>query len=169
MTMAFVNAGRGVDVWIVRGRSWWSERQPRERILILGLAILLTLAVIVNGVVRPLIDARREAQAEIALYDALEVRLRAAGPNLRPPTSAISGGSLQTVATMTASEAALPIREISEQGETTLVSLDNVAFTALMTWVDRLEREQGVVVTQADVERQTAPGVVNARLTLTRP
>ncbi|WP_395651063.1 type II secretion system protein GspM, partial [Brevundimonas sp.] len=113
MTLAFVNAGRGVDVWIVRGRSWWSERQPRERLLLCGLAVLLALAVIINGIARPLIEVRREARAEIALFDALEVRLRAAGPNLRPPTSTIAGGSLQTVATMTAAEAALPIREIA--------------------------------------------------------
>lgn len=169
MSMAIVNAGRGLEVWVVRGRSWWQDRQPRERVLILGLAILLALALIVNGVVRPLIEVRREAMAEIALYDDLEVRLRAAGASLKPPTNTAAGGSLQTVATMTASEAALPVREIGEQGDTTVVSLDGVTFVALMTWVDRLEREQGVVVTQADVERQTAPGIVNARLTLARP
>lgn len=169
MTMAFVNAGRGVDVWIVRGRSWWSERQPRERLLLCGLAVLLALAVIINGIARPLIEVRREARAEIALFDALEVRLRAAGPNLRPPTSTIAGGSLQTVATMTAAEAALPIREIAEQGETTVVAFDSVNFVALMTWIDRLEREQGVMAQSAEIERQTAPGIVNARLTLARP
>uniref|UniRef100_UPI003784E100 type II secretion system protein GspM n=1 Tax=Brevundimonas sp. TaxID=1871086 RepID=UPI003784E100 len=86
-----------------------------------------------------------------------------------PPTSTIAGGSLQTVATMTAAEAALPIREIAEQGETTVVALDSVNFVALMTWIDRLEREQGVVAQSAEIERQSAPGIVNARLTLTRP
>ena len=157
-----------VEVWTVRGRSWWDERAPRERLLLSGLLAVLVLAIAVQGVWRPVSDARRAARQEIRIYDDLATRLRAAGPNLKPATGAPRTGSLPAVLTTTAGESALAIRQIEQQGAVTVIALDGVNFNALIAWLDRLQREQGVSVSRAELERQTAPGVVNARLSMVR-
>ncbi len=144
-----------IVLWVGRGRTWWEERQARERLLLAGLAALLAIFLILNVFWRPVYTARQNALTEIRLYDALAVRLRAAGPTLRAPTGAVQGGTPQAVVTATAGEASLAIRQIEQQGAETRVVLDGVDFVRLVQWLERLER-------------QTAPGVVNARVSLVR-
>lgn len=168
MTMASLTVPPSVEVWLVRSRSWWSTRQPRERMLMTGLVVLIGVFLFVNGVWGPLRDARRTAHQDIRVYDDLASRLRAAGPTLRSPSTAIRSGSIQAVVTLTAGESALAIRQIEQEGAATTVVLDGVNFAALIAWLDRLERDQGISVTRAAIERQIAPGVVNARLSLVR-
>jgi type II secretory pathway component PulM len=64
------------------------------------------------------------------------------------------------IVTITASESALQIRQIEQQGELTRVVLEAVDFNRLVQWLDRLERDAGVTVAAGRIERQTAPGEV---------
>lgn len=157
-----------VTVWVVRSRTWWDERQARERVLIAGLAAVLTVFVILNVFWRPVHQARQNAITEIRLYDALAVRLKAAGPTLRAPIGTGPVGPPQAIVTSTAGEAALAIRQIEQQGTQTRVVLDGADFVKLVQWLERLEREAGLSVADAELERQAAPGVVNARLALVK-
>ena len=151
------------------GRAWWEARALREQVLLLCLATILVLAAAIGGFVKPLQAVRAEASADIRLYDSLAVRLRAAGPELRTQsTRAAASGTVQTIASTTAGELALPIRQIEQRGAVTNVTLSAVDFTLLMRWFDRLDKEAGITVTSARIERQTLPGVVNARLSLVR-
>lgn len=151
------------------GRSWWEARAPREQALLLGLATVLVLAAAIGGFVKPLEAVRAEARADIRLYDSLTVRLRAAGPDLNAQATRLAGtGTVQVIASTTAGELALPIRQIEQRGAMTNVILSEVDFTRLMRWLDQLDRESGITVTSARIERQTLPGVVNARLSLVR-
>lgn len=168
MTLAPLILPANVEVWVVRGRSWWEARQARERLLLMGLAIVLTTALLIVGVWDPVRDARAKAHADIETYDQLAVRLQAAGPILKPPSQVSRAGSIQSVLTVTAGESALAIKQVDPQGESGVVALDNVDFSALVAWLDRLDRQQGIGVTSAQIERQTAPGRVNARLSVVR-
>jgi|APLak6261689370_1056187.scaffolds.fasta_scaffold07377_2 general secretion pathway protein M len=151
------------------GRTWWEARAPREQALLLCLAAILVLAVAIGGFVKPLQAVRAEARSDIRLYDSLAVRLRAAGPELNAEaTRAARTGSVQAIVSTTAGELALEIRQIEQRGAVTNVTLSAVEFTRLMRWLDRLDREAGITVTSARIERQTLPGVVNARLSLVR-
>lgn len=151
------------------GRTWWEARALREQVLLLCLATTLVLGAFIGGFVTPLQAVRAEARSDIRLYDSLAVRLRAAGPELNEQvTRAALTGSVQAIASSTAGELALPIRQIEQQGAVTNVTLSDVDFTRLMRWLDRLDQEAGITVTSARIERQTLPGVVNARLSLVR-
>lgn len=151
------------------GRTWWEARALREQALLLCLATTLVLAAFIGGFVTPLQAVRAEARSEIRLYDSLAIRLRAAGPELNAQaTRAARTGSVQAIASSTAGELALSIRQIEQQGAVTNVTLSAVDFTRLMRWLDRLDQEAGITVTSARIERQTLPGVVNARLSLVR-
>jgi general secretion pathway protein M len=158
-----------VGTWISRGRTWWEDRAPREQALLLVLAATGLLWGALVGVVAPLQQARAEAQSEIRLYGELATRLRAAGPALKAPSaSTIRSQPVQMIVTLTASESALRIRQIEQQGAVTSVVLDAVDFNRLVQWLDRLERDAGVTVAAGRIERQTMPGIVNARLSLMR-
>jgi len=151
------------------GRTWWEARAPREQALLLCLATVLILAAVIGGFVKPLQAVRAEARADIRLYDSLAVRLRAAGSDLNAQaTRAARTGSVQAIASTTAGELALQIRQIEQQGAVTNVVFSDVDFTRLMRWLDRLDQEAGITVTSARIERQPLPGVVNARLSLVR-
>lgn len=154
---------------IVQGRTWWDGRAPREQALLLCLATLVVLSLAIVGFVKPVQQARTTAIADIAMYDALAARLRAAGPGLTPPTGrTVRSGPLQTLVTATAGESGLQIRQIEQQGAATAVALDGADFVRLVQWLERLDREANVSVTSARLERQTVPGTVNARLSLVR-
>ena len=152
-----------------RARTWWDDRAPRERSLLLVLATILLLWGSWAGIWLPLQQARTAAQSEIRLYTELATRLRTAGPTLQTPAAGtIRSQPVQMIVTITASESALQIRQIEQQGELTRVVLEAVDFNRLVQWLDRLERDAGVTVAAGRIERQTAPGVVNARLSLVR-
>jgi len=152
-----------------RARTWWDDRAPRERSLLLVLATILLLWGSWAGIWLPLQQARTAAQSEIRLYTELATRLRTAGPTLQTPAAGtIRSQPVQMIVTITASESALQIRQIEQQGEVTRVVLETVDFNRLVQWLDRLERDAGVTVAAGRIERQTAPGVVNARLSLVR-
>jgi len=154
---------------ISQGRTWWEDRAPRERSLLLVLATILLLWGSWAGIWLPLQQARTAAQSEIWLYTELATRLRSAGPTLQTAAaSPIRSQPVQMIVTITASESALQIRQIEQQGELTRVVLEAVDFNRLVQWLDRLERDAGVTVAAGRIERQTAPGVVNARLSLVR-
>ena len=151
------------------GRTWWEARAPREQALLLCLAAVLIVAAAIGGFVKPLQTVRAEARSDIRLYDSLSVRLRAAGPDLDAQTTrAARTGSVQAIVSTTAGELALEIRQIEQRGAVTNVTLDTVDFTRLMRWLERLDREAGITVSSARIERQTLPGAVNARLSLVR-
>ena len=158
-----------VGLLIIRGRTWWEARAPREQALLLCLATVLLLSIAFGGFLRPLQEARAAARAEIRLHDGLAARIRAAGSGLKAPTTGtLRSGPVQMIVTTTASESALQIRQIEQQGAVTNVVLDAADFTRLVQWLDRLDRDAGVTVAAASIERQTLPGVVNARLSLVR-
>ena len=154
---------------ISQGRTWWEDRAPRERSLLLVLATILFLWGAWAGVWHPLQQARTAAQSEIRLYTELATRLRTAGPALQTPAAGpIRSQPVQMIVTITASESALQIRQIEQQGEVTRVVLETVDFNRLVQWLDRLDRDAGVTVAAGRIERQTLPGVVTARLSLVR-
>ena len=158
-----------VGTLISRGRTWWEDRAPREQALLLVLAATGLLWGALVGVVQPLQQARAAARSEIRLYGELATRLRAAGPELKAPAAIpIRSQPVPMIVTLTASESALRIRQIEQQGAVTSVILDGVDFTRLVQWLDRLERDAGVTVAEGRIERQTMPGIVNARLSLMR-
>ena len=145
--------------------AWFDERSRRERALLGVLAVVLTLALLVQLVWRPLIVARDTARADIARYDRIAAQLRAAGPDVARVAAARTG-TLSTVVTERAAKAGLTIARIEPQGNQVAVSLDSVGFDAVVDWLAALDRDAGVIVVDLKVERRPDPGVVTAQVTL---
>jgi general secretion pathway protein M len=149
-----------------------TKLQPRERLLVAVAAIAILLLLVDVGVWRPVVHARANNAARLA--DAREVatqleRARALIPASTPAAQA--GGSLLTIVDEAAKTGDLgkPLSRLSPDGDTQVRAwVEDVPFEALTHWMYSLQTRYGVRIDSVDIEQQSTPGVVNARLTLTR-
>jgi len=151
----------------------WRGLQPRERVLITGAAALLCMTVMyallwvpMQRDLRHLRTALPEAEAHLTVMRAQLAQvqqLRAARPTSNQSIS------LQTAVEQTASAGGIQgtITRLEAHGPKTVdVSLDGVGFDQLVRWLADLQRKHPVTIEAATVDRQSGPGLVNARLTL---
>ena len=145
--------------------TWFADRSVRERWLIGLFALVLVAVGFERGVWHPLALARQEALIEIARDDRIAAQLRVAGPDVARIAAARSG-TLSAIVTARAAKAGLAIARIEPQGDTVTVSLDGVAFDALVDWLAALDHDAGIGIVDLKVDRRPDPGVVSAQVTL---
>lgn len=146
---------------------------PRERNLVYAAAALVGAAVLFAGVVLPLrhLHARQAARVERKAADLAWMRQAA------PKVSAIvaqggAGGheSLVVLVDRTSRASGLggTVRDQSPSGENGLrLRLEGASFDALVAWLASLQLRYGVSVSDATIDTASAPGLVNASITLT--
>jgi general secretion pathway protein M len=148
-------------------RLWWQQRSLRERVLVaLAAAALAAYAATVTAV-RPALEAREEALAAIARFEAMQARLAASGsgPVTEPPPS---DQPVAAVVTDSAPAYGLAIRRIETDQAGTRVELDDAGFAEIVLWIEELERQHGLRVVTVEMDRGPEPGVVAARLAVRR-
>lgn len=153
--------------------AYWRGLQARERVLIAAASVLLLITLVyallwvpMQRDLRHLRVALPEAEAHLAQMRgqlALVQQLKAS----RPATG--SSVSLQTAVEQSATAAGInsAISRLETRGPKTVdVSLDNVAFNNIVRWLSDLQKKHPIQIETATVDRQSAPGTVNVRLTL---
>ncbi|MGH8442211.1 MAG: type II secretion system protein GspM [Nevskiaceae bacterium] len=158
-----------------RLRDRWSALEERERRMLAGGAVFLGLVVLYLGIWEPLANASRQQQVDLVAARALAVQLEtlAASASDGSTPSAGAGQSLLAIVDQTRQASAItkPPTRLQPEGEGDTVVriwLDDVPYDALVRWLAELQSRYGVRVADADMERESGPGLVNARLTLTR-
>jgi type II secretory pathway component PulM len=153
-------------------RDWYSGLEPREQKIVTwgGIAgAVLVLLVIVLQLHAAVDRAERRLQqkrADVAYIQAVLPELRAA------PVPQGGDQSLVVVVDRTTRDAGLAanVRGTEPGGQNELrVRLEGAPFESTVNWVLRLQREYGVRIAAASLERTAVPGVVNASITLARP
>jgi len=154
-------------------RHWFDELAPRERRMVYAAAALAAVGVLYAGIVLPLghLHARQSMRLEKKAGDLAWMR------QVAPRVAAISstGGtagheSLVVLVDRTGRMSGLgsSIRDQSPNGENSLrLRLEGASFDALVVWLASLQQMKGVSVTDATIDAATAPGLVNASITLT--
>lgn len=161
---------------IERFRVWWSRLAERERRVLGGGAAVLGLVLLYLLVWEPLAGAQRERERALAdaralatLLETLAVEMQQNRGSAGPAAGA--GQSLLAVVDQSRRASALtkPPSRLQPEGDTTVrIWLEDVPFDALLRWLNDLQSRYGVRVDNADIERESGPGLVNARLTLIR-
>jgi general secretion pathway protein M len=148
--------------------------QPRERVIVAIGAVAVALTVLYSGIWHPASKARIEAESRLTDARAIAVQLERAGAMARANPGAHpqgGGGSLLTIvdqATRAGDLGKTPPR-LQPDGENAVrVWFENVPFDNLARWMGQLETKYGVRIDAVDVEHQSTPGVVNARLSIGR-
>jgi general secretion pathway protein M len=150
---------------------------PRERVIVIAGACLVVLAAVYLLALAPFyaaVEARgrrvADKQADLAWLQAslAEVQtLAASQPQLSGPT----GESLVVLIDRTAREANLgsSLTGQTPSGDTGIrVRLESAPFDAVVTWLGTLQQQYAVSIETATIDRTSAPGLVNATLTLLR-
>jgi general secretion pathway protein M len=154
-------------------RAWWSSLAERERRVLAGGGVALALIVVYAAVYEPLVGAHQQRRDDLAAARAVAMeleRLSAVAPGGGPALSG-AGQSLLAIVDQSrqASGIAKPPSRLQPEGEATVrIWLEDVPFEALMRWLGDLQTRYGVRVEAADIQRESGPGLVNARLTLMR-
>ena len=158
-------------------KAWFMGLAPRERLMVsiaagvavLGLTYLLAWAPLASGSARlERAVAEQQALKQWMQRAATEARqLRGSG------TAQTPGGdpnrSLLAVVDETAKQAKLgpAVKRIEPEGQDLVrVNLEQASFDDVVAWLAQLQQSQGVSVVDASLDRQSAAGQVNARLSL---
>jgi general secretion pathway protein M len=159
--------------------AWWKRLRERERWIVssgLGLALALLLYGLVWQPLRTQLKNLRqgvaEQRAELARMRTIaeEVkRLSAFANTSEEAAQADSGQSLLLLVDRKAKTAGLneTIKRVEPQGVNQLrIQLEQVNFDQMIRWLDSLAQEHGIAVDNANIDRQTSSGRVDARLIL---
>lgn len=149
--------------------------EPRERVLV-GVLVLLVLPVALGvGVLWPLVEERRAAERELAEARALDIWVQERQVEMAGLSRPLIKNENHEAVGISAVEQSLIARrlrksltelETGDSGEIVL-RFDSVEFTDLMRWLDSEDPEWGYEINSLRMERTDRPAWIAARLTLT--
>jgi general secretion pathway protein M len=148
--------------------------EPRDRFALGLLTAFFMILVVVFGIWQPAYDyavnaeKNRDRQRELLHWmNATESQARASAGNQSSIKK--SGRSLITLVSSTAQQAGIKPNKLQPEGtDEVSVWFDSVPFNNLVTWLETLQKKQGILVRQISLDRQEQAGIVNARLVLTQ-
>ena len=152
-------------------KAWFARLQQRERIILLGGAVVAALILIFAFVLRPLDRATAALRDTVASEQQLLLdltRLDASGAT--SPTRAPGGTqTLMVLITNTAAEKGLTFPRTRQDGADAMnVTFQNASFDSLLEWLVTLETGHGVVVDTASFTSSREPGLVSGQIFLRR-
>lgn len=155
-----------------RLKTWYAGLEPREQLTVSWGAIAAVALVVVIGVLQMHATVARlekrvaQKRADVAYIQSVLPELRAA------PVPQGGDQSLVIVVDRTTRDAglAMHLRGTEPAGMNSLrVRFEGASFDSTVVWLVRLQREYGIRISAAALERTAAPGIVNATVTLQRP
>ncbi|HEY7672785.1 MAG TPA: type II secretion system protein M [Gammaproteobacteria bacterium] len=157
-------------------RQWWLDRNPRERLILMGGAAAAVLIIAITFIWLPLQRGTTELRGAVAektrvLADLRRAQALGTGVDNRgaPPSAtqsligliANTGQSHELVFTRTAPDTTGGTDAIR-------VSFESVKFDDLVEWLTQLERDYGVTVDSFSVNGAPSPGLVTGQTFLRR-
>lgn len=155
-------------------QQWLSGLEQRERRLVSAGAVIVALTLLYLILWEPMAKAhlRREADLAIARQLAARIELLAGQARSNPGIGSSRGLSLLSAVDQASKSGILnkPLTRIQPEGDAEVkVWLEAVSFEALIRWIAQMQARDGIVVRAAQIEKDVAPGTVNAQLSLIRP
>jgi general secretion pathway protein M len=155
-------------------RDWLRNLSGRERNLVYVAGLLLGIAAIYVIVVLPVTGLHKRLESRVDRKSADVAWMRQVAPQVAAAAAAggaaASNESLVVLVDRTARQAGLgaALRDQSPNGPNGLrLRLEAAPFDVLVTWLAVLREQYGVGVEAASVDSTSAPGLVNASVTLT--
>ncbi|HSG62466.1 MAG TPA: type II secretion system protein M [Pseudomonadales bacterium] len=150
-------------------KGWFHAQSSRDQVAIVALALALLLYIVVGLIYQPLQAKQQQlVLANQAASEDLQWMLGAAAKIKMAPaqkTKNASGGSLSQVIDSSVRRAGLTMKRFQPSGDNQAqVWLENVPYTATMTWLNELEVERGYRIESASVTAASQSGTVNVRI-----
>jgi general secretion pathway protein M len=154
-------------------RQWLANLAPRERRLVYGAAAVVGIAVLYVAVALPLEHMRARQAVRVERKAADLAWMQQAAPRVTAAAATGGAGSKESLVVLvdrTGRQSGLggTIREQSPSGNNGLrLRLEGAPFDAMIAWLASLQLRFGISVTDATIDAGSAPGLVNASITLT--
>lgn len=147
-------------------RARFDALSPRERMLALGCAAAIAIAVL-YGVIAPLVEFRTTAIERQAreFQDLMWMQDNRAQAEARAADAAATSQARMSTINAAAKAVDLPLRRIQPEANGFSVQVDRQPFDKVIRWTDALESRHGIEIASATVDLHE-PGVVNARFSL---
>lgn len=155
-------------------KAWWAGLAPRERVILCGGGVLLTLVLLYLLIWEPVAEQREQVRADIGALSADLLWMqqvagqvkRLAAQQGSQTGSGSSGGSLLTLVEVSARAAGIngALERVQPEGQGARLWLTETGFDELLRWLGDLEQRHGLAVSQLAVDAGTAPGMVTARI-----
>ena len=152
-------------------------KRDQQALGVLGIALIIGL--IYFGVWKPATDFHDQALQQRENAEELLVWLesnratlkRISGASSEPATTGTKpadGRELMALVTRTAGQSGLSLQRFEPSGDDAIrVWLEGVPFSQVASWLEMLKVDNGVNIDQASMDRQSTPGQISVRLTLT--
>jgi general secretion pathway protein M len=142
----------------------WTDRSPRERVMLAGLGLLALVWLAVAGIWQPLVAHRASLASQIARYDTAARMLT----NPAQTTTPTDPRPVPVIITESAATFQLTIRRLQPTGDQVQIVLEDAPFEAVILWIDALATDHALTLQSLDLIRRPAPGMVAATLTVAR-
>ena len=156
-------------------KEWFTGLALRERTMVSIAAVVVVLALVYAVAWGPLASSVSRLQQSVEEQQALKQWMQQSAAEVNQLRGAAGAAadhrSLLAVVDQTAKQSQLgpAVKRIEPDGqELVRVSLEQVSFDDMMTWLGSLQRSSGVSVADLSIDRQADSGRVNARITLKR-
>ncbi|MEJ2179219.1 MAG: type II secretion system protein M [Gammaproteobacteria bacterium] len=159
-------------------KDWYESLDVRERRILFAGAAVLVVALLYLLAWEPLVNkisvlekSNQENQKLLSWMEQsaveakqLQAKLKSSGASGRSKGQSLLGTIDRTAKT---NKLAKSVKRVQPDGQTKArVWLENVSFDSMVSWLEKLQRQQGIRIVTSVIEKQDEPGLVNARLVL---
>lgn len=155
-------------------RTWYQSLQQREQRVLLAGAIALGAMLMYASVLHPYFSSRAALQQNIIDRQALLTWMRPAAVQIQSlrgqqPSGLPTGQSLLAVVDKSAGDAGFgaALKQVQTDNDGSVrVQMQGAGFDSLVRWLGSLQQRYGITVREFTAQRSTAPGNVDAGITL---
>lgn len=154
------------------GISWYRNLPPRDALVVKALAIIIAISLVYLWIWVPAEQYANRYESKLKTEKELHAFMKAnaykvSGNSQRGKASG-AGQSVLALVNSTSKAKGIALSRFEPEGENGLrIWLDKVKFDDVIDWIDLLENERGVRVTQINIDK-VEPGTVNLRAVLKR-
>ncbi len=148
----------------------YAIREPNERLIIVVVVTLIICSLLYLLLWQPLASwsasAAEAHEREQSLNDWMLLNEKEARERVLDGGPKTTGEGLLTIVSRTADKAQLKLTRFQPESDGVSVVLQKQPFNDVLSWLNVLEKEEGVLVVQASVDADSLSGRVNARFSL---
>jgi general secretion pathway protein M len=165
-------AGRLSDRLGAAGQSFstfWAARDARERKMLSAMFVVVLVGVVYGLLINPALSGRDQLNKDLPVLRQQAAQLQSMAREVtglasqnRPPVAPMAREGLES----TLAAKGLKAENLAVSGEIAKVQLSTVSFSALLQWLDEIQKSALVSVVDANIVALPQPDSVNATLTL---
>lgn len=158
-------------------KAWFEGLEERERLLVAVAGVMVIIAVLVLGIIRPIAGQTSRGHERVADKRELLTELEQVAQRIGPqrggmtPGNAVNTDSLVVVVDQTTRNAGLAayLKRNQPDGATSIrLRFENAPFDTIVEWLAELEAEYNLSATSANIDMASDTGRVNCNFTLAR-